>query len=83
VGCPQHSPIRQTRAPGETSGTGCRSLRGSRTTDTAARHVMAACDQASSVVLASEPRGRRQAGSKAGTGGRPNANACTIIEIGK
>ena len=30
-----------------------KSLRGSRTTDTAARHVMAACDQASSVVLAS------------------------------
>ncbi|GID91404.1 hypothetical protein Adi01nite_08160 [Amorphoplanes digitatis] len=30
-----------------------KSLRGSRTTDTAARHVMAACDQASSVILAS------------------------------
>jgi predicted transposase YbfD/YdcC len=30
-----------------------KSLRGSRTTDTAARHVMAACDQANSVVLAS------------------------------
>jgi predicted transposase YbfD/YdcC len=30
-----------------------KSLRGSRTTDTAARHVMAACDQATSVVLAS------------------------------
>jgi predicted transposase YbfD/YdcC len=30
-----------------------KSLRGSRTTHTAARHVMAACDQASSVVLAS------------------------------
>jgi predicted transposase YbfD/YdcC len=30
-----------------------KTLRGSRTTDTAARHVMAACDQASSVVLAS------------------------------
>ncbi|BCJ55409.1 hypothetical protein Asp14428_68840 [Actinoplanes sp. NBRC 14428] len=29
-----------------------KSLRGSRTTDTAARHVMAACDQASGVVLA-------------------------------
>src|SRR5512138_1543984 len=29
-----------------------KTLRGSRTTDAAARHVMAACDQASSVVLA-------------------------------
>lgn len=29
-----------------------KSLRGSRTTDAAARHVMAACDQVSSVVLA-------------------------------
>ncbi|WP_320064842.1 ISAs1 family transposase [Micromonospora sp. RTGN7] len=29
-----------------------KTLRGSRTTDTAARHVMAACDQASGVVLA-------------------------------
>ncbi|MET7952274.1 ISAs1 family transposase [Micromonospora sp. NPDC005324] len=29
-----------------------KSLRGSRTTDAAARHVMAACDQASSVLLA-------------------------------
>ncbi|MEV7232188.1 transposase family protein [Polymorphospora sp. NPDC051019] len=30
-----------------------KTLRGSRTTDTAARHVMAACDQATGVVLAS------------------------------